>query len=230
MSKKSKWSKDIIYRVNYKLDQEYKSPRLGNKKNPLNELLFIQLSLRTTGPSFERTYSYFKKRYPRWEQVFKASNKEVADAIFNAGLSKQKASNLKKILNKLMKDFGRLSLSRLKHLDDYEIEAYLSSLPGIGKKTARCIMLYSFDRDVFPVDSHCFRIIKRLGWIGQDKKHTDKVADEIQDLIPKSIRYSLHVNMVAHGRSMCHPVYPRCTICPILKLCPFGQEKIKNTD
>lgn len=217
-----------IQSVTSLLEEAYQSPRLGNKVNPLNELLYIQLSLRTTGPSFERTYTYFKKRFSRWEQVYLASESEVAAAMFNAGLSKQKASNLKKILQGLIDDFGKLSLSGLKNLSDEEIENYLCSLPGIGKKSARCIMMYSFDRAVFPVDSHCFRVIKRLRWVGQNENHTDKVADKIQDLIPKSIRYSLHVNMVAHGRSMCHPVYPKCSICPILQLCPFGQERTRN--
>lgn len=129
-----------------------------------------------------------------------------------------------------MLDFDKLLLSGLKVLSDNDMEAYLCSLPGIGKKSARCIMMYSFDREVFPLDSHCFRIVKRLGWIGKDKTHTDKIGDDIQDLIPKSIRYSLHVNMVAHGRTICHPVYPRCIKCPILKLCPFGQRRIKDTE
>ena len=124
-----------IQSVTSLLEEAYQSPRLGNKVNPLNELLYIQLSLRTTGPSFERTYTHFKKCFPKWE---------------------------------------------------------------------------------------------RLGWIGKKEKYTDKVADKIQGFIPKSVRYSLHVNMVAHGRSMCHPVYPRCSVCPILQLCPFGQERTRN--
>jgi len=217
-----------IQSVTSLLEEAYQSPRLGNKVNPLNELLYIQLSLRTTGPSFERTYTHFKKCFPKWEDVYQASEAEVAGSMFNAGLSMQKASNLKKILQVLIDDFGKLSLSSLKKLSDEELENYLCSLPGIGKKSARCIMMYSFDRAVFPVDSHCFRIIKRLGWIGKKEKYTDKVADKIQGFIPKSVRYSLHVNMVAHGRSMCHPVYPRCSVCPILQLCPFGQERTRN--
>lgn len=208
------------------LKRTYKSPRLGNKRNPLNELLFIQLSLRTTGPSFERVYSQFKKRFPKWNDVYSAPQKEVASALFNAGLSNQKAASLKAILSKLKADFKRVSLTPIRKYSDRAMEDYLCSLPGIGKKSARCIMLYSFDRKVFPVDAHCFRIIKRLGWIRQDAKYTDRMADMIQQMMPSKFRYPMHVNMVAHGRALCLDRYPKCKICPLLKACPFGQKKI----
>ncbi len=215
-----------ILRVAELLEAEYHSPRLGNKRNPLNELLYIKLSLRTTGPSFERVYADFKRRFPKWEDVYQAEIKEVAEALFNAGLSNQKARNLKNILHRLKSDFGKVSLSSLKDLSDKEVEDYLFSLPGVGKKSARCIMLYSFDRKVFSVDAHCFRIIKRLGWVKQEIKYNDKIADKIQEMIPSRLRYSLHVNMVAHGRALCLERHPKCKVCPLLKLCPFGQEKV----
>jgi len=208
------------------LDNIYHSPRLGNKKNPLNELLYIQLSLRTTGQSFDRVYRMFKSRFPKWDDVYEVSQQEVAKTLFNAGLSNQKATNLKAILSKLKADFGKVSLTPLKGYSDRAIEDYLCSLPGIGRKSARCIMLYSFDREVFPVDAHCFRIIKRLGWIRNDTKYNDKMVDRIQHIISPELRYSLHVNMVAHGRVLCLDRYPKCNICPLLKICPFGQRKM----
>jgi endonuclease III len=214
---------DLVEKTYKILEKRYRSPRLGNKKNPLNELLFIQLSLRTTGPSYERVYKNFKKKYPRWEDVHKTTHKEVAEALSLAGLSNQKTTNLKAILGKIEADFGRFSLAPLKSYPDYAIEQYLCSLPGIGKKSARCIMLYSFDRKVFPVDAHCFRIIKRLGWIGLQAKHNDRVADEIQEMVDPAFRYSLHVNMVAHGRSICQERYPKCKVCVILEFCEFGK-------
>lgn len=203
------------------LELEYGSPRLGNKKNPLNELLYILLSLRTTGPSFERVYCEFKKTYPRWEDTYRSSVRKIEKTIYNAGLASQKAKNLKAILSKIQKDFGFVTLSPLKALGDSEIEHYLCSLPGIGKKSARCIMLYSFDRQVFPVDAHCFRIVKRLGWIRKDLNNNEKNADIIQEFIPSALRYSLHVNMVAHGRAICGERYPKCSICPIRKYCKY---------
>lgn len=214
-----------VFYVFKQLERIYRSPRLGNKKNPLNELLYIQLSLRTTGPSFERVYLGFKRRFPKWEDVYKANIKQIAKALFNAGLSNQKAVNLKAILHKLKADFGNISLSTLKGYNDREREEYLCSLPGIGKKSARCIMLYSFERQVFPVDAHCFRIVKRLGWMKRNAKYNDRIADKIQKMVPATLRYSLHVNMVAHGRSLCLERFPKCNICPLLKVCLFGQKR-----
>ncbi len=219
--------KSNVFCVYKLLERTYRSPRLGNKKNPLNELLYIQLSLRTTGPSFERVYLGFKRRFPKWDGVYKANVKQIAKALFNAGLSNQKAANLKAILSKLKADFGRVSLAPLKEYNDREVEEYLCSLAGIGKKSARCIMLYSFERQVFPVDAHCFRIIKRLGWIKRDGENNDRIADKIQKMIPATLRYSLHVNMVAHGRSLCLERFPKCNICPLLKLCVFGQKRYR---
>lgn len=214
--------------VNRLLEETYHSPRLGNKENPLNELLYIQLSLRTTGPSFGRVYLGFKKKFPNWDEVNNATVVQIASALFNAGLSRQKAKNLKALLKKIKTDFGKISLSPLKKLPDYAIEEYLCSLPGIGKKSARCVMLYSFDRRVFPVDTHCFRIVKRIGWISHDTKYSDKIADKIQEMMPPELRYSLHVNMVAHGRALCLDRFPKCRICPLLKLCVFGQKRLKH--
>lgn len=213
--------------VNRVLDATYHSPRLGNKKNPLNELLYIQLSLRTTGPSFERVYKEFKKRFPRWIDVYDSSQSDVAKALFNAGLSNQKAKNLKKILRKLKQDFGKISLTPLSHTSDHEIEAYLCSLPGVGIKSARCIMLYSFNSNVFPVDGHCFRIVKRLGWIRSDAQYNNKIADKTQHMIPPKYRYALHVNMVSHGRAICLDRFPKCTACPLLTTCPYGKNRLK---
>ncbi len=215
-----------IFAINKLLEDAYHSPRLGNKKNPLNELLYIQLSLRTTGPSFGRVYAGFKRVFPRWEDVYEAPQKEIAKALFNAGLSNQKAANLKRILRRLKMDFGKVSLEPLRVYEDTTMEGYLCSLPGLGKKSARCIMLYSFDRKVFPVDAHCFRIVRRLGWIRPGTKYSDKVADRLQGMIPKELRYSLHVNMVAHGRAICSERFPKCNICPILKFSRYGQKHV----
>lgn len=212
----------LVYK---RLEEKYRSPRLGNKRNPLNELLYIKLSLRTTGPSFERVYAGFKKKFQKWEDVFKADRKEVAAGLYNAGLSNQKAQNLKAVLHKLKSDFGKVSLAPIKNFTDEDMEEYLRSLPGVGKKSARCIMLYSFDRQVFPVDAHCFRIIKRLGWINPTSKYNDKVADKIQNMIPPKLRYSLHVNMVAHGRALCLDRFPKCSTCPLLRTCAFGRKR-----
>jgi len=147
--------------------------------------------------------------------VYKARVNKIAQVLKNAGLSNQKAKNLKLVLRKIKDDWDTLSLSKLKDFNDKELENYLLTLPGIGLKSARCIMMYSFGRKAFPVDSHCFRIIKRLGWIISKSKYTEKVQDSVQKMIPKELRYRLHVNLIQHGRKVCLPYIPHCKECCI---------------
>lgn len=203
----------------------YKKTNLGNKKNPLNELLYIIISLRTTDPSTQRTYLKFKKIFPKWGNVHAAPVNKIVAVLKNAGLSRQKAHNLKSILRKIKQDWKILSLRKLRMLGSDSLEEYLLSLPGIGLKSARCVMMYSFGKQVFPVDSHCFRIIKRLGWIEPDSKYTKSIQDYIQELIPPKIRYKLHVNLIQHGRKICFPFRPRCKVCFLSMFCKYHKSR-----
>src|SRR3989338_3983917 len=111
---------------------------------------------------------------------------------------------------------------KIKKMSDEECEQFLSSLPGVGKKVARCVMLYSLNRQVFPVDSHCWRIANRLGWNKKtcnSKNYSVKDMDFLQELIPPTMRFSLHVNMVSHGRKICTARSPKCKACTINCYC-----------
>jgi endonuclease III len=206
--------------INELLEDRYKSPRHHNKLNPLNELLFVMLSTRTSEALYNKTYKDFKMKYPCWIDVYKDSADNIASIIYPCGLSNQKAIRLKKILDKIMDDFGSLSLKYVKHYSGEELESYLSNLPGVGLKIARCIMMYSFGRDVLPVDTHTRRISQRLGFINVNKyeKMIHKILDET---IPQHLRYSYHVNCVSHGRLVCKAINPNCTQCIIRKYCEY---------
>ena len=215
--------KQKIRKVATLLNKKYPPNNLGNKKKPLNELLYIIISLRTTNPSLQRTYRKFKKIFPKWENVYESRMEKIVKVLKNAGLSKQKARNLKSILKKIKQDWGVLSLSKARQLNDEDLEKYLRSLPGLGLKSARCIMMYSFGREVFPVDSHCFRIIRRLGWISSESKYYEHIQNYIQELIPPKLRYRLHVNLIQHGRKICFPYRPRCKSCFLQIICQYGK-------
>ena len=209
-----------VRRVSDLLEREYKSPRHYNKRNPLNEFLFIILSLRTDERVYNKVYRAFKQRYPRWSQVYSDTTANIASNIYSGGLSLQKAQRIKSALRKLMQDFGDLSLKYIKSYHDEQMEKYLFTLPGVGLKTARCIMMYSFGREVLPVDTHTYRVSQRLGFVDggltEDKVH--RVMDRI---IPPSLRYSYHVNCVAHGRAVCKFNNPNCQLCIISSLCDY---------
>jgi len=200
------------------LSARYGTPRLGNKREPISEIVFIILSARTRGTEHEAAYRRLRTRFRTWTEVRDAPLKRVQETIGKAGLSRIKAVQIRRALRQVTRDFGRLSASPLGRLDDSSLEAYLVSLPGVGQKTARCVMLYSLDRRVFPVDTHCMMLFENLGIIDSPLRF-EYAQEPLQNLVPLALRYSLHVNAVAHGRETCLPTRPKCDVCPIARLC-----------
>jgi endonuclease III len=187
-----------------------------NKKNPLDELIFILLSVTTTEPVYLQTYRSFKKQFPCYADLLGASIQEIAKPIYLGGQFTQKATAIKAIVAILNDRFGRPTLSPLHKMSDEQCEEFLTSLPRVGKKVARCVMLYSLGRKVFPVDTHCRRVAQRLGWI--DAEEFDE--DLLQSMIPAEFRFSLHVNFISLGREFCTSNGPSCCKCPLNQLCP----------
>lgn len=149
------------------------------------------------------------------------------------GLQNQKAASVKVLMENIVDKFGQPSLSKLKYLNDEECDEFLSSLPGVGKKVARCVMLYSLDRKVFPVDTHCWRIAGRLGWIEPSARNgnycSSEAMDQLQEIIPSDLRFGLHVNMVSLGREICNARKPQCGECPIQKYCRSNLHRIRQS-
>jgi endonuclease III len=205
------------------LEAQYSSPRHGNKDDPLDELVFIVLSQMTTGPSFNRVYDRLKASYPSWEPLLTMPVRSFKRLIKDAGLSGQKAPRLQTIFRRLKDDFGAVTLDPLSGMTDTEAESYLTALPGIGTKTAKCILMYSLSRQVLPVDTHVWRVSRRLGLVS-DTVPYPRVHKVLEAVVAPADRYSLHVNCVAHGRELCLALRPRCTACPLLSMCPHGKQ------
>jgi Predicted EndoIII-related endonuclease len=193
----------------------------NNKKNPLDELLLILCSIRTKYTKYEDIYRDLKKSFPTFGKLANADEGLLLYAFRNAGLGYQKAKAIKSTMTIVQDTFGKPTLASLRHWEDADVEKFLLSLPGVGRKTARCVMLFSLNRSVFPVDTHCWRICKRLGLINSHKRTpSDKEMDELQNLIPQDIRFSLHVNMVSLGRDSCKAINPSCLHCVLCYHCP----------
>jgi endonuclease III len=210
-------SAELLRQVNRLLARRYGTPHLGNKRHPISELVFIILSARTRGVEHEAFYRKLRRAFPTWEAVRDAPTRGIERVIHDAGLSRIKARQIKAILRRITHDFGSLSGRGLRSLSPEKLEGYLASLPGVGLKTARCVMLYSFDIEVFPVDTHCMRLFQNLGLVAGPMRF-EKAQDPLQAMVPAAIRYSLHVNTVAHGRATCTAA-PRCAECVIQRLC-----------
>jgi endonuclease III len=183
-------------------------------------LIFILLSQMTTGPSFNRVYHRVKATYPNWESFLAMPLEDIKAVIKDAGLSGQKAPGLQAILQKIKDDFGAVTLQPLADMTDQDAERYLTSLPRVGTKTAKCVLMYALGRQVLPVDTHVWRVTRRLGLVSEDVPYT-KVHEAVEAVVRPGDRYSIHVNGVAHGRALCLALRPRCASCPLRRICPY---------
>lgn len=209
-------------RVAEKLHRAYGEPDLGNMADPLDELIYIILSASTSHQNFTATWATLRASFPTWGAAAKAGPTAIERAIRRGGLGCVKARQIAAILERTRSAAGgEPSLDFLRGLGDDEAERFLCALPGVGVKTARCVLMYSLGRLVFPVDAHVFRVMTRLGE-APPGAHPDRrsTQDYLQSIVPPRQRYSLHVNMVAHGRAICRARRPDCPACPLNRLCP----------
>ena len=195
----------------------------GNKRRALDELLFILASIKTQARKHAESYRALRRAFPTYADLAEADVDSLAEALAVGGFQTVQARTIRGALDAIAERFGRLTLAPLKRMTDDEAERELLALPGVGPKVARCVMMYALDRDVFPVDTNCWRIAVRLGWIEPKlggRQITPKDMDRLQEQIPPALRYSLHVDMVSHGRRICTPKSPACSRCVLLDLCP----------
>lgn len=205
------------------LDDAYGAPLhlLQNKRDPLDEAVYIILSLQTDIPRLKLIWGSLRAAFPSWKDAREAKTDALATALHAGGLHNQKARTIKKLLTFVSERFGDLSLDPLRDLPTEAAERELTRLPGLSWKAARCVLLYSLDREVFPVDTNTFRIMKRLGILSRHEAYRRKsVHDALQDAVPAHRRKTLHVNLVVHGRRICTPHRPRCSTCIAHKICP----------
>lgn len=201
------------------LEAEYGNPRHGNKRNPLDELIFVILSTRTRDNVYRESYGKLRRAFPSWNEITPNSLPMIEAILRPAGLGRLKAQQIVAILEALRERFGRATLAPLRRMNDAEAEAFLTSLPGVGRKVAKCVLMYSLERQVLPVDVHVHRIAARLGF--QVKRRADTSQDLIELAVPPDLRYGFHVNSVAHGRAVCLPRRPRCDRCCLSRYCRF---------
>ena len=210
------------------LERAYGVPvnrRAPRAADPLDMLVKIILSQATSDTNSERTFAALKKRFPAWDAVLRARTSTLADTIRAGGLANQKAAVIKDLLGQIKEKHGTLDLDFLHELSNEEAVSYLSQFRGIGPKTVACTLLFACRKEVFPLDTHIFRILRRVGLI--PRKCTDRRAHEIMNaLVPSGKFYSFHVNLVRHGRAICRPRDPLCERCPIVEYCDYGQSVI----
>lgn len=202
------------------LTREYGRPDLGNKVDPLDELVYISLTRQTHEKNATRTWDALTAAYPTWEMLLEAPEHEIANVIADGGFSRQKARWIRQSLQLIKERSGSLSLDFLEDLDDGEAERFLCSLPGINVKSAKCVLMYSLERDVLPVDTHVRRVSERLGLL--ESGLTSKRAHErMEAAVPSHHRFAYHVGAVEHGRRVCVAARPRCGECMLRHSCSY---------
>lgn len=190
-------------------------------------LVATVLSQNTSDLNSGRAYASLKQAFPGgWDDVRNASVTAVAEAIRAGGLANIKAPRIQAILSDIFERHGKTELDHIRQWDDATVRAYLRSFPGIGPKTAACILMFNLGRPVLAVDTHVHRVSRRLGLIaptvGADAAH-----DRLQALLDDSQVYSFHVHLIEHGRRTCHAQKPACAVCPVQDECDFYHGLVK---
>ena len=218
--------KEKIKQVNALLISHFGIPYRPKKlPNPIDTLIATILSQNTNDKNSYKAYSNLKKKFNSWQEVADSSRKKIEQTIRVAGLGKQKSTAIKSFLTNLKSKNGKLDLKYIKRMDNEKILNELTSINGIGVKTASCVLLFSLNRNVCPVDTHVYRTLNRIGIV--KTKTPDKTFYLINKNLPESIAHQFHTNLIKLGREICKPTKPLCSVCPLLKVCKF---KHKNLD
>lgn len=189
-----------------------------DKENPLDVLIQTILSQNTSDKNSHRAFANLKKRFHSWDEVLEAPEREIEEEIRCGGLSKIKARRIKDVLRKIKMDKGCLSLDFLNDMTIEQARDYLLSFPGVGDKTASCVLIFSFGKPVFPVDTHINRIINRLGIWG-NRLTPKRIEELVEANLPEERFLSLHLNLIRLGREICSSSNPKCSSCPLKEIC-----------
>jgi endonuclease-3 len=201
------------------LEQEYGPREWHADREPIDVLVGTILSQNTSDANSGRAFASLKTSFDSWKAVASAPAEHIAQVIKSGGLSQIKAVRIKQVLEQIEKEQGRISLDSLKAMNMDEAEDYLMRLPGVGHKTASCVLLFSLGKPSLPVDTHVFRVAKRLRLI-DSRASIEKAHILLQEKIPHSKVYQFHIHMIEHGRQICHARQPRCNRCILRSACP----------
>lgn len=208
---------DAVYRI---LNETYGRPVWRSHGPPLDELVGTIISQATADINTERAFAELTARFPDWESVMNAPPETVIAAIRSAGLSNVKGPRIQQALRHIYRERGELSLDFLADMPLAEAMDWLTGIEGVGPKTASIVLLFSFGRPVFPVDTHVHRVSGRLGLI-PPRMNAGKAHAVLAELGPPDTYYPLHINLIRHGREICRARYPQCHICPLQDWCDY---------
>ena len=193
-------------------------------RDPVTELVLTLLSQNTSDTNSGRAFQQLLARYSNWDAVLASDPDELEDTIRPGGLAPTKAARMRELLAQLRERLGpEWDASILETMSIREAKEWLVSLPGIGPKTAACVLLFSLGRPALPVDTHVHRVSQRLGLIDA-KVNAVKAHDALEAQMPTAKYYDFHVSIIRHGRRVCHARRPRCSDCVLRDRCPSAAD------
>lgn len=189
-------------------------------RDPVSTLVSTIISQNTNDTNRDRAMERLQERFPTWEEVRDAPEETVVDAIRPAGLGPTKAPRIQGALRRITEKEGDISLDFLRDLTAEEARDWLTDLPGVGPKTAAIVLCFALGKPAFPVDTHVHRVSGRLGLIPEGTSR-EKAHDVLEQIVPEKIYYPFHLNLIAHGRAICHSRNPECERCVVRESCNY---------
>jgi endonuclease-3 len=202
--------------IRKRLAEVYGVPVMAPHEDPLGELVLTVLSQSTNDRNRDVAFLRLRDRFPSWEAVRDAPVDEIEEAIRPGGISKVKSARIKAMLEAVGEE---LDLTWMRDAPIEQSRDYLVALPGVGRKTAACVLLFAYGLRDVPVDTHVSRVGGRLA-ILPVKAPFEKLHDEMLRISPPGAELELHVNLLRHGRRTCHAQRPACPRCELRRMCP----------
>ncbi len=199
-------------------DHDVRPSVSGTPDTPLGTLIVTILSQASTDARTRSIYQELTEAFPSWDLLADADPDEVERILRPGGLARQKRRYLQGALHRIRADMGSHSLDSLRDWTDEDCYEYLRGLPGVGLKTAACVLLFGLGRDVLPVDTHVARICRRLG-LAEASSTPERIHHDLHAHVPPGRALDLHLNLLEHGRRVCSAARPGCGFCPLAHLC-----------
>jgi len=218
-----------LVRVYELLVQTYGEPKNEPDYDPLGGLIGTILSQHTSDTNSGRAYKQLVATFHTWEDVRDAPTDKIVEAIKCGGLANIKSIRIQDVLHTLTEQQQERGITQtlaeflydeLASRTTEEAWRYLRELPGVGPKTAACVLMFNLDRPAFPIDTHVHRVSKRLGLIGA-RVSAEQAHDTFDMTVPPGWIYPLHVNLIQHGRQICHAQRPKCNQCSLFSECAY---------
>jgi endonuclease-3 len=221
-------NKTFIEQVLYLLSEEYGYKKWNPDRDPVSVLIQTILSQNTTDRNSDRAFESLLASFESWKDIAAAGIRDIAHPIRIGGLGEIKAKYIKDVLSTIAATHSDFNLDFLRQLSLDEAREWLMQLPGVGMKTASCVLLFSLGMPALPVDTHVYRVSRRLGLI-DGTISVNQAHKDLERIVPEDLVYSFHILLIEHGRKVCKARRPDCAKCVLEHICPGSLLKAAPT-